>query len=1036
MTDTCAVCGSPLPAEARFCPRCGAPVDGPPGEERKLVTVLFADLTASTELAARLDPERFRELQSAVYSAADAEVASLRGRIEKFVGDAVMAVFGIPRAGEDDAVRAVRAALSIQDRVVRVGAEHGLEAPLRMRIGLNSGPVATGRTAGDQQLVSGVAVNMAARLQQAAEPGEILAGETTRLLALDAVRFGEPRTVSARGLDAPVSAYPVEALSPRSSRRTIPLVGRRRELSLLEETFRRTEETSRAHLVTLVGEPGIGKSRLVEELLASLPEHAKVLFGRAGEFGEDVTFAPVAEMLQRELEVGPDTDPDEVDGRLRDLVAGRCDPSDVERTAARLGMALGLGEEAPGDHPYRLGEIRSGLEALVAGMTRESPVVMVFEDLQLAREELLDLIGPLLRRTRRLPLLVICVAREELLELRPEWGAGIPDSMLLHLEPLTEEEAVDLARAAGTELEEQTAARVARLAGGNPFFIVETTGMLQAPVPGDAPARWVIPPTVQAAAASRIDHLPDDARDLVRTASVFPGASFEEWEVGLLTEPDPDVLTRLEDAELLVRDPGRPERWRFRHEVLRDVAYESLTKRDRMRLHSRVAEGLAAHGDHHVRSVAYHLERAALAAADLGADGADLTDRAIEALTQAGHVARRRIESRAAVDLYRRALALAGPEEGWRAREARVLAGRGEAHYWLGEFGRAERVLTRALEVGDDDPWTVTMASRFLGDIVLNMQADPDRAEELFGRALEAADALGDPWATARTLLMAGWAPYWRGEHDEAGKMFERALHEARSNPKRDAWAEARALVSLASVNSPGGYESESLELAQEALAIGEEVDDPFTVAVARESVGNSLRRMWRLDEALPHLESAVATFRELGARWELAAAVGDRGHVHRLAGRAEEAEADLRTALDLCLELEERALIAWTASELARVLLQLGRVEEAGDVLRDAGGRDTEPSAETAVLQTHAMVALAEGDRERALDLARQAVAAEEEPGIANYLAAVRWWAGRLFGPEAAGGVEAMEQARRTLEDHGWLHALYEPDLAATPRG
>jgi len=471
--------------------------------------------------------------------------------------------------------------------------------------------------------------------------------------------------------------------------------------------------------------------------------------------------------------------------------------------------------------------------------------------------------------------------------------------------------------------------------------------------------------------------------------------------------------------------------------MLRDVAYESLPKRERQRLHLAVAEGLERdEPGRYPQAVAYHLENAAKAALDLDPRDRAPADRAMAALSKVADQARWRLESRTAIDLYERALALADPDEQWGAREARILAGIGEARYWLGEFDTATTTLTQALQLGGEDAWTRTRASRFLGDIALNYQGDADRAEELSQEALAAARELDDPWATAPTLLMAGWVPYWRGELERARAMFEEALAISRANPDKDPWGEARALTALTSVISVVGDEAECLALGHRALAIGREINDPFTVAVAQENVGNSLRRMWRLEEALPAMEEAVRIFRELGARWELASALGDRATIHRLSGRFDQAEADYREALDLSRRLGERSLIAWTASRLVAILLALGKREEALRVMEEpgmhlkAGGLESR----TSMLWAEFHVALYEGDRETALERGLQMVEIEREEGWRNEAAAYVWMVGTIFGPEAVGGEEELLKARQTLEDAHWIQFIREPELLPSP--
>jgi len=1025
--------------EGRAAPAEG---DGPAGiTERKVVTVLFADVVRSTELAASLDPERFSEVMSAFFRMVERELSSLRGRTEKFVGDAVLAVFGVPHAHEDDALRAIRAAIIIRDRAVRLGEELGLPAALRVRVGIASGPVAASPeasvwSASVRPLISGATVNVAARLQQAAGPGEVLAGDTTRQLTRHSVEFGEVRPVAAKGFGEPIHGWPVASLSARSQRRTIPMVGRVQELRLLEHAFERVRDGSRAHLVTVLGEPGIGKSRLAEEFLAGLPGEVKVLAGRTGEFEEEVTFAPFAEMLRRELGMEREAPAEALGERLAEITAGCCDPSEAEQTAARLGIVLGLTEPPQEGRQFRAAEVRAGFLSFLEGLSHRGPVVVVIEDLQSARPAFLDVLEQVLQGARMLPVMVVAVARDSLLERRPGWGSH-PDALTLRLEPLPDGEAVELARVAGESIDDATAARIARHAGGNPFFIVETTGMMLDEHPEHVagyPHSHLLPPTVQAVVASRIDHLPEDAKDLIRKASVFSTSTFSESELPLVTEVRDGVLQTLLDAELLVRDPDRPGEWRFRHEMLREVAYESLPKRERERLHVRVVDGLEAAGTatRYPQTVAWHLEQAARAALDLDPSERTLADRAVSALAHAGDVARWRIESRTAIDLYERALALAGDEVGWGSRETRILSTRGESLYWLGRFDEAAASLSRALELGKDDDWTVAHGSRYLADIELNVRAQPEPAEDLFRQGLEAARRVGDLWAEARTLLMAAWVPYWRGDYGAAGAMFEEALGIARANPRGDRWAEARALTSLTSVISPTGEEPECVALAEQALELGRAMRDPFTQAVAEQSLGNSYRRMLRLPEALASMDRAVRTFRELGARWELASALGDRGNVRRLMGDLAAAEEDVRETIRLSRELGERSLITWTVDRLVLILVLRGDLRGARTELAElvASVDPDDPSFRESVLMSEALVALAEGDTDTARDRAMGLFETHRRAAKRNEVAATTWWIGRLFGPDAAGGEEAVEEARRSLEAAAWRQFIEEPEM------
>jgi len=717
-------------------------------------------------------------------------------------------------------------------------------------------------------------------------------------------------------------------------------------------------------------------------------------------------------------------------------VADWVDADEVERAVRRLGIALGLAQEDE-EHRYRAAEVRSGVLSMLAGMAKAGPVVLVFEDLQEADPMLLDLLEQLVKEARRVPLMVICVARWEFLEDRPGWAGGVADAVTLWVEPLGHAHAVELATEAG-DLSRADAERVAQHSGGNPFFIVEITGMLlreerSVPPAGPAPTARLLPPTVQAVIAARIDALSPPARELVRRAAVFPRGEFGLDELAIIVDPSKVLLDEAAEEELLIPDEERPGLWRFRSDVLRDVAYESLAKRERQRLHLRVANRLAEpdRAERFPRAIAFHLEQAARAALDLNPRDRSVADRAITALEVAGDLDRRRMRSRAAADLYERALSLSGSDDDWDAREAWPLSKLGETQYWLGQFDKAQGSLERALDLAGETSDQVTAhACRYLADITLTVRGDGALAADLFERSLVASRRLDDPYVLARTLLMAAWVPFWQNDLEPAQEMFREALDVALSNPRRDPWAEARAMVGLAAVISPMGDEREALAIAREALAIGEDASQDFTAAIARQTIAGSLRRLMELEGALENADAAVATLRELGARWELAGTLGERGAIHRVAGRLEEAETDLREAFLLCLDLRERALITWTASELAQTLALRGDVAAARDVLDNPVARsaETEPGSRTAFHVAEITIALAAGDSAGASRHAETAIIAESGPrGVPNALAAQRYLAGSLFGADAAGGQEALRASEEQLRRNGWLSSLAE---------
>jgi class 3 adenylate cyclase/tetratricopeptide (TPR) repeat protein len=937
---TCEFCDHPLPEGAKFCPNCGSPVASSVGtEERKVVTVLFADLVDSTGLAQHLDAERTREVLGMFYDAATEELMALRGQAEKFIGDAVMAVFGLPQVHEDDAVRAVRAGLAIRDRARRIGRELLLPDALEVRVGIESGEAATGTGPTGQLLVTGPVVNAAARIQVAAEPGEVLAGETTRQLTIRSVSFGDERMIQAKGFDSELRAFPVDELSQRSARRTIPIVGRMVELSILRDSLARVVSTGRPYLFTLLGEPGVGKSRLGDEFVAGLDAETRAVIGRGQAYGDSATFAPVAAMVRDLAGIDDDEPPDKAMRRLGDLVESAVEPPEVKRVSTRLGLLLGLGE-ARRDESTFVQEVHSGFHALVEGLATSVPLVLVFEDVHEQRPPLLDLIERLPGRAGAGAgkLLVLAIARPELIERRPGWGSGSANHTTVHLEPLSVQDATELAlEASGGSVGESTAAAIAVRTGGNPFFIVETTGMLlrDAPIgPGRQGQTSPLPPTVQAVVAARLDSLPRALRDFARRVSVFLW-TIDADDLGFIGEHWVDGLHQLEDEEILVRDEsGSRPRWRFRHETLREVAYASLPKRERLRLHLAIADGI---GKSHPSFAADHLERAALASLDLDPNDRTIPERAADALALAGNRARRRMENRSALDYYERALAMAGPEESWGVREARVQAGMGESRYWLSEYPAAIDVLDRAVELGraKDDDWAIALALRFRGDIALNIEGNLERAEELFDQSLVAAETLEESHAVSRTLLFAGWVPWSREDYPAAEAMWKRALEISVEND--DDWARIRALTSLSIGRADQDDYEEARRLIEEAQAVALDLGDQFSLAVTLVQRGRLLAYTEHADEAVEHLTQAVAIFSDLGARWELADAMAERGIAYREQGQLDDAETDLQAAVRISEELGERQLASWTWRALARVSQKRGNRAEAEERLRRA---------------------------------------------------------------------------------------------------
>ena len=623
--ETCAVCGAELPAEARFCPRCGTPVERGGAAERKLVTALFADVTGSTPLGERHDPEDLKDVLGAYLDAMRSEIEAEGGTVEKFIGDAVMAVFGVPVAHEDDAARALRAALRMQWRLEALNEDlqrrHGVR--LAMRIGVNSGEVlaATGPRP-EEGMVTGDAVNTAARLEQSARPGQILVSERTAR-STRGFRFGEVGALAVKGKSEPVATIELlaeeEASLPGQRIRGVPglhapMVGRTHELDLLRSLYGRLAASDRAQLVTVYGDPGIGKSRLTREFVAwakqETPEPV-VLEGRCLPYGEGVTYWPLAEIVKAQTGVlDSDSSGDALAKMAKladDVLSAVPDP---ERAAAALAFTFGLEDPRFGfaelpPRQVRL-ETQEAWRAFFTGLAGRGPVIAVVEDIHWADVPLLELLEELADRIQG-PLLILCTSRPDLAQRHPAWGGGKRNFSALFLEPLSRDDAaalVDFLLAVEDLPEAMREAMLAR-AEGNPFFLEEIVRHLidEGRIVRDG-KRWratevgdiVIPDTVQGVLAARIDLLPAEEKRALRSAAVV-GRVFWRGPVATLLNGDreqlDELLDRLEDRELVVSQVGSTlageREFVFKHVLTRDVAYGTLSRRDRTGAHAAVA---------------------------------------------------------------------------------------------------------------------------------------------------------------------------------------------------------------------------------------------------------------------------------------------------------------------------------------------------------------------------------------------------------------------------------------------------------------
>ncbi|HEY8167508.1 MAG TPA: adenylate/guanylate cyclase domain-containing protein, partial [Candidatus Limnocylindrales bacterium] len=758
---TCATCGGTNPDGFRFCGTCGSALAaGEPQvarETRKTVTILFSDVTGSTAMGERLDPESMRRILGRTFGAARDILERHGGTVEKFIGDAVMAVFGVPTIHEDDALRAVRAASDLNEALEVINADmlrdHGVR--IGLRTGINTGEVVAGDPAAGEAFVTGDAVNVAARLEQAAAPGEIMLGEGTYRLVRDAVEVDPPTELDLKGKSAPVRAFRLRRVDPDAPahlrRLDAPLVGRVRELRLLAQAAERVRSDQACQLFTILGTAGVGKSRLVAAFLDQEAGDARTLRGRCLPYGQNITFWPIGEIVRGAAGIEPDDTSSVAIERIRGLFG---DDPEAEQLAQVVGQAIGLDEaETPVEETFWA--VRRLLETLA----RDRPLVVVIDDLHWAAPTLLDLIEHATDWIRDAPILLLTMGRPEFLDSRPAWGGGKLNATTILLEPLSEIESEELVAqlvgAAG--LDADLRRRISDAAEGNPLFVEELVAMLvdDGTLRHDG-SRWVVegdlravavPPTIAALIAARLDRLAPGDRNVLERASVI-GRVFWRAAVDELIDAGgkTELVARL--ADLVRRELIRPDRtsafftdaFRFRHALIRDAAYDTLSKEERAALHLRFAVWLERTGVERLSEieaiVGHHQEQAARLRAELGPLDGDYRDAAVRG---AGHLAaagRRALATGdlpAAVGLLDRAAVLLPEDEPGRAS---ILAALGSALTEQGEFVRAADVFSGAEEAarqGGDMEEAYTSLTR----LHLFFFTDPDGVAEATQREVE-----------------------------------------------------------------------------------------------------------------------------------------------------------------------------------------------------------------------------------------------------------------------------------------------------------
>ena len=897
------------------------------GEQRKTVTVLFCDVVGSTALGETADPEALRALLARYFERMKSIVERHGGTVEKFIGDAVMAVFGVPTVHEDDAARAVQAAAEMRAAFPGLGLEG--------RIGIETGEVVTGT---EERLATGDAVNTAARLQQAAAPGEILLGTSTYTLARDAATVEPLAPLELKGKREPVDVFRLiaaHALPERTLRAAF--VGRERELGLLASAWHNACASSRCELVTVIGDAGLGKTRLVTEALAGLD--GTVVRGRCLSYGEGITYWPAVEVIKQ----------------LRAL------PSDPAAAAA-IGALLG---EADGGTSAE--QLAWAFRKLLEEQARVRPVAVWFEDLHWAEETFLDLVEHIALLARDAPILLLCTARPELLDRRPAWPAP------LRLEPLASSDAAHLVPEA---IEPALRERIVRAAAGNPLYVTELAAMARERNDFELPA------SLRALLAARVDQL-DVAERRVLERGAVEGELFHRGAVQALAPEETQVTTRL--AALVRRDLVQPDRpqiegedgFRFRHVLIRDAAYDALPKAARADLHERFADWVSGYGSRLVELdeiVGYHLEQAYRYASELGDTRQGVAERACVRLTTASRTASARGDLAAAASLLRRAAKLTATDRPALLLElGNVLFARGNFVEAAASFGEALELAERSGDAcleAQARMWAAAISTHHgdeqtpIGDVIRLA----DEAEALLE---ERGD---DGRALAAVLIASGRNRHFAGRGREAEAVLGKGLEQALR--ARDVHAEAECVRWSLTAKSWGAAPSSELELFM--LSLRPELHLALSaLPIFSGHRGMIAARAGDFAAARASFADAAAAAAELGM--DATSGAQMRGLVELMAGDPAAAERRLREGYDRYAELGEIGFRSTAGVILADALVRLDRDEEAEAIL-DEGvlvPDDLYPQARDRAVR--AQILARRGEAEAAERLIREALAIVE---------------------------------------------------------
>jgi class 3 adenylate cyclase/tetratricopeptide (TPR) repeat protein len=1039
LAASCPACGAALDGLEKFCGECGAPVaaapstavPAPPAGERRLVSVLFADLVGFTSHSESRDPEEVRDLLSRYFDSSRRLIELYGGTVEKFIGDAVMAVWGTPTATEDDAERAVRAGLDLVAAVSALGDEAGLE--LRARAGVLTGEAAVTLGAVGEAMVAGDLVNSASRVQAAAEPGSLLVGEATKRATEAAIAYESAGSHALKGKEEPASLWRavrvVSGVRGRLKPEALdaPFVGRQLELRRIKELFHACVDERRAHLASVLGIAGIGKSRLAWEFYKYFDGITETVYwhrGRCLAYGEGVTYWALADMVRMRCRIAEDERPETASERLR-ATLDEYVPDEVERRflEPRLAQLLGFGAVEAGDRQELFAAWRLFFERLAAA----SPVVLVFEDLQWADASLLDFVEHLLEWSRGHPLFVVTLARPELLERRPTWGAGQRSFTSLSLEPLPEPAMEELLAGLVPGLPDGLRAQILARAEGVPLYAVETVRMLldrgllvaegDVYAPTTEIAALEVPETLHALIAARLDGLSAEERRLLQDGAVL-GKTFMRGSLAVLTGlPDAELeplLASLVRKEVLgvQADPTSPEygQYGFLQDLVRRIAYDTLSKRDRRARHLAAADQLAAAlGEEEMAEViAAHLLAAQEAAPD-AADAADLRERARDALVRAAERAMSLAAAAEAQRYFEQAAALTGDP----VRAAELSRRAGEMAWRANRLVDARRLFVEAQPVFDEH------GEKFASAAVALRLADIDwqqgHASEAIARLEPLVDVLGEgPHEAQLASLHAALGRFLAlsDEVDRASPHVDRALSLAELLDLPETLASA--LNSRAMILSGYDRNYEARILYEGALALALDHDLHETASRAYNNLADLFERIDSFAEAVAACERRADGARRLGSRYSEVAALCAQVSSLVLLGRWNE-------ALASAAEVEARTPTAWMRSMLGlvvNVLCERGDLAEARRWHDSLGafGDMADAQSVSGYAAREARLLRAEGRLSEALTAAARARAVGGLTGT-TYLAAKLGLIEQLEAATALGDAEKLGELLETLD-------------------